>query len=202
MAEAEAETTWTLLRRAVHYRDGLMIALLAYRALRLKNYQSMALGVHLVIEAGAYWLHYAASETKNKERYDAPFPESLVANLQRYLESYRPVLLTCGDRYSAPDHHAVWVAETGEPLQDISLHNRIRKHTKAAFGKALPPHWFRDCAITFSATNDPVHARSAMHLIGDRSLEVAEKHYNQAQSLEVSRRHGALIEALRRSLPR
>ncbi len=39
-------------RPAVHYRDALMITLMAYRPLRLKNFASIILGVHLVQQGG------------------------------------------------------------------------------------------------------------------------------------------------------
>jgi integrase/recombinase XerD len=44
MEEAEVASAWSPRRRAVAYRDGLMIALLAYRPVRLKNLAMMRLG--------------------------------------------------------------------------------------------------------------------------------------------------------------
>ena len=47
MDEAEIAPDWSARRRAVAYRDGLMIALLAYRPVRLKNFAMIWLGRHL-----------------------------------------------------------------------------------------------------------------------------------------------------------
>ena len=57
MNSAEQENGWSKRRRAVHYRDGLMIALMAYRPLRLTNFASIVLGVHLVQQRGGWWLN-------------------------------------------------------------------------------------------------------------------------------------------------
>ena len=84
-------------------------------------------------------------------------------------------------------------------LEIGALANRIRKHTKEAFGASLPPHWFRDAAATSIAVEDPRHVGDAHHILGN-TLAMTEKHYNQARSLEASRRHHAMLAALRSSL--
>ena len=84
-------------------------------------------------------------------------------------------------------------------LEKGALANRIRKHAKEAFGASLPPHWFRDAAATSIAVEDPRHVGDAHHVLGN-TLAMTEKHYNQARSLEASRRHHAMLAALRGSL--
>jgi hypothetical protein len=70
---------------------------------------------------------------------------------------------------------------------------------KEAFGASLPPHWFRDAAATSIAIEDPRHVCDAHHVLGN-TLAATEKYYNQARSLEASRRHQAMLAALRSSL--
>src|SRR5262249_878112 len=53
MAEAENETTRP--RRFKSYRDGLMIALLASRQLRLRNFTGLSLGQTLVQQGDGWW---------------------------------------------------------------------------------------------------------------------------------------------------
>ena len=84
-------------------------------------------------------------------------------------------------------------------LEKGALANRIRKHAKEAFGASLPPHWFRDAAATSIVVEDPRHVGDAHHVLGN-TLAVTEKYYNQARSLEASRRHHAMLAALRGSL--
>jgi integrase/recombinase XerD len=201
MTSAEEESWWSDRRRAVHYRDGLMIALMAYRPLRLKNFASIVLGVDLVQQGGGWWLQFPTSRMKAKRPYEVAFPAALVPEFEHYLATHRKVLLAGESGELSPSTDALWVSEVGTRLKEGALANRIRKHTKRAFGASLPPHWFRDAAATSIAVEDPRHVRDAHHVLGN-TLAMTEKHYNQARSLEASRRHHAMLAALRGSLNR
>ena len=58
----------------------------------------------------------------------------------------------------------------------------------------------RDAAATTIAIEDPRHVRDARLVLGHASLATTERHYNQARSLEASRRHHAMLAGLRRPL--
>jgi hypothetical protein len=64
MRKAETATTRPSLTRAVWFRDGLMIALLAYRPLRLSNLAAITLGRHLIHQSRGYRLYFSADEVK------------------------------------------------------------------------------------------------------------------------------------------
>jgi integrase/recombinase XerD len=199
MTSAEQETGWSGRQRAVHYRDGLMIALMAYRPLRLKNFASVILGVHLMQQTGAWWLQFPACGMKAKRPYEVACPAALVPELEHYLAVHRKVLLAGESGQLSPNTDALWVSEVGTMLEKGALASRIRKHTKKAFGASLPPHWFRDAAATSIAVEDPRHVRDAHHILGN-TLAMTEKFYNQARTLTASRRHQAMLKALRSSL--
>jgi integrase/recombinase XerD len=93
MTSAEQENGWSERRRAVQYRDGLMIALLAHRPLRLKNFASIVLGVHLVQQKGSWWLQFPTSHMKAKRPYEVAFPAAVVPELEHYFANHRKVLL-------------------------------------------------------------------------------------------------------------
>ncbi len=197
MRKAETVTTKPSLTRAVWFRDGLMIALLAYRPLRLSNFSAITLGQHLIRQSQGYRLYFSADEVKGGWPIDAAVPASLVAAVDRYLDHYRPILLTRGGRQNPATCDALWVSEIATALDTNSIPNRIKKHTRAAFGKHVWPHLFRDCAATTIAIDDPKHARSIMNILGHSMLATSEKHYNQARSLEASRRYQQVIADLR-----
>ena len=92
MTNAETAAGRSSRRCAVQYRDGLMIALLAYRPVRKKNFAAMRLGIHVVEQHGRHWMLFSAAETKNRVAYQAMFPEALEDNLRHYLKHHRPVL--------------------------------------------------------------------------------------------------------------
>jgi integrase/recombinase XerD len=200
MQEAETVPGWSVRRRAVPYRDGLMVALLAYRPLRMKNFAALRLGQHLVQQGTGYSLLISAHETKANVPYEVTFPSALVGALQRYLDHHRVVLLQ-GERGCDPvDTDALWISEVGTQLDAGVLAKRIGKHTRNAFGTSLPPHWFRDAAATSIAIQDPRHVRDARHVLGHTSLATTERHYNQACSLQASRRHQEMLASLRNAL--
>jgi integrase len=216
MDDAEAAAEWPARRRAVLFRDGLMISLLAHRPVRLKNLAMMRLGLHLVKASGSWQILFAAHETKTHVRYEATVPSALAARLERYLDIYRPVLL-CGERVRDgaskrlvseretpihPELDAVWVSEVGTQLEQAALGCRIVKHTKAAFGRSVSPHLFRDCAATSIAVDNPKHIGDASLVLGHAGHRMTEKHYNHARSLEASRRLAGALARFARSAGR
>ncbi len=170
--------------------------MLAYRPVRLKNFAAMCLGQHVVALGGHTWMVFAATETKSRRPYEAVFPEALEGRLQRYLHSHRLVLLA-GERGDvAGITNALWISENATHLEAGALSKRIAMHTLNAFGRSIPPHWFRDAAATSIAIDDPVHVRDAHLVLGHAGLATTERHYILAQSLQASRRHQATLAQL------
>src|SRR5262249_34749180 len=61
MAEAEAATHRSPLARARQFRDGLMVALLAFHSIRLKNFAALEIGRTFVKIRGEWWIVLPAS---------------------------------------------------------------------------------------------------------------------------------------------
>ena len=181
------------LELAMDYRDGLTIALLAYRPLRARNLAMIACGEHLVQRDGVWYLVFTDRQTKSGRRHETPFPAELVPHLEKYLATYRPVLLTKGGQQAPAPVTALWVSRDATALGYGTIAHHVRKHTRAAFGVAMTPHLFRDAAATAIAIHDPEHVNNIMPVLGHATLTTSEQHYNQAQGLEAGRRyHGTL----------
>jgi integrase/recombinase XerC len=164
-----------------------MIALLAHRPMRRKNFAALRLGQNVVQAQGRHTITLAAAETKTKAAYQAAWPAALENNLRAYLNLHRPVLLA-GERGSvASATDELWISETGTHLEAGALAVRIKRHTEAAFGLSLSPHLFRDSAATSIAIDTPLHVRDSQHVLGHSSLATTERYYNQAQSIEAAR---------------
>jgi hypothetical protein len=207
MDEAESAPGWSARRRAVLYRDGLMIAVLAYRPVRLKNFAGMRLGRHLTKVGGCWQILFAADETKSHVLYEATFPSALTPRLERYLDVHRPVLMRgeqangkMGAQPIHPELDALWVSEIGTQLVSEVFQRRIFDHTRQEFGHGISPHFFRDCAATSIAVDNPKHVGDASLVLGHSDHKMTEKHYNHAQSLEASRRHADTMSRLRETL--
>ena len=80
------------LTRARMFRNGLMVALLAYCPIRLKNFAALEIGRSFVNVDGTWWIVLTAAETKEKREDERPVPDDLTRSIERYLQIYRPVL--------------------------------------------------------------------------------------------------------------
>jgi integrase len=204
MDKAEAASSWSAKRRAVCYRDGLLVCLLTYRPVRRKNLAMMRLGRHLMKVGGCWLIIFAAEETKTHVPYEAALPAALAPRLEHYLDAYRPVLLRGGQVNDAPPAHpeldAVRVSEDGIQLSYEAVAFQIVFRTRREFGRSLSPHMFRDCAATAVAVDNPKHIGDASLILGHAGHNTTEKFYNHARSLEASRRHARMLASLRESL--
>ena len=78
MAEAEIAKR-PELTRARMFRNGLMVALLAYCPIRLKNFAALEIGRSFVNVDGTWWIVLTAAETKEKREDERPVPEDLTS---------------------------------------------------------------------------------------------------------------------------
>ena len=182
---------------AIQFRDGLIIALLATRPLRLKNLTGLALERSLVRRGEGWWIMIPPEETKTHEPIEAPWPEALNTALATYLNACRPILCRLRNRWTRPVGTALWVSTHGSPMGERALYDVIVGRTKTAFGRSVNPHLFRDCAATSIAIEDPAHVRIASQILGHRSAATTEKYYNQAQAIDAARRYQDFLVGLR-----
>jgi integrase len=173
------------------FRDGLMIALLAARPVRLKNFCSIEIGRHLTKVDGTYWLRFEASEVKNRKHIEVPIPGLLTPHTNKYREVYRPVLL------GSSRSNRLWISKIGKSLSQSTTRYHIKNRTLNAFGVAITPHLFRDCAATSVAIEDPDHVRIAMNILGHHSLSTTQKYYDQSQMLAAGRTYQSALATLR-----
>lgn len=196
MTAADAAVDELPVMRAKIYRDGLMIALLAQRPVRARNFGSITRGEHLLEDDDLWWLIF--TDTKTKRTLEMTFPSELIANLEHYILVYRPVLIARGHGRGRPATAALWISSHGTAMGTSAIAHQIRARTRTAFGTAVNPHCFRDCAATSIAINRPEHVRAIPDILGHADLTTSERHYNLAGSLDAGRRHHATLAALRR----
>jgi site-specific recombinase XerD len=190
MADADEFSTvpW---KCATRFRDGLIIALLAARPLRIRNFAGLVIGSHIVETSEGFTLRIPADEVKTHINLEFPLPLDLVRPMRRYLAIHRPVLLGGNE-----DGH-LWITKHGDWMRDGAIYNRVTKLTKKAFGVSVNPHLFRDCAATSMAIEDPEHVHAASKLLGHATIETTTRHYNQATSLSAGRAICNNIQAMR-----
>lgn len=186
---------------AQRYQAGLIIALLAARPLRIRNFQAITIGTSLRWDGQRYWLTFHAEETKTGGPIDEPFPDDLTPYLEAFLRTWRPMLVRQAVKYSGDlAHRRLWVDIYGAPMQEHTLRSLIERYTAKQFGTAIWPHLFRDCLLTSLAEDQPDLMAIGATLLGHVKSDTGEKHYNQARMRDASRRYGKAISDLRELL--
>lgn len=196
---AAAERKNPECRRATAYRDGLLIALLAVRPLRMRNLVGLTLDHTLVLRGAQWWIQIPAAETKTMEPHEVLWPDPLIASLEVYLARHRPALAQRHGRWTRAGGQALWLSNDGSPMTRRGIYDRITRCTLKGLGEPINPHLFRDCAATTIALEDPSHVRIASRLLGHRTSSTTEKYYNQARNVEACRTMQNFLLELRRS---
>jgi integrase len=181
MAEAEIAKQ-PKLTRARMFRNGFMVALLAYCPVRLKNYAALKIGCSFANVDGIWWIVLTAAETKEKRPDERPAPEELTPFIERYLGTYRPILARGNTEIDA-----LWLAMDGNPMSYASAGELITETTRMSIGVPVNPHLFRTAGVTTLATRagDKPHAGGA--LLHHHPGPVAQEHYNRSSSVSAGK---------------
>ena len=186
----------TNLQRALMFRDGLMITLLIRRPFRISNFFALTIGKSIFFDNNSISFAFDGIAMKNHHAFDAPFPTHLIPFIMRYIEYYRPILLTSSIKATGQPIDALWISRDGTALTEGPVRVAIYKRTKAEFGATIPPHWFRDSVVTTLIHDAPASASLSGKVLGHATIDIAQKHYNQALMVESTRRNTALIESM------
>ncbi|PSL12637.1 tyrosine-type recombinase/integrase [Shimia abyssi] len=200
MAEAASAGSGDRRLPLVQYRDGLAIALLALRPLRIRAFASIQLQDHLLHVGNVWKIAIPPELSKNNRPWEADIPSELAPALRHYLEAVRPQLRSLRGRWHSEPGGALWISIDGSAMKPKALGEAITKRTRQAFGQSISPHYFRDCAATTLAYDSPKNVRLATPLLGHTSPKTTEKHYNQARQIEAGRKLNTTLSELRRRL--
>ncbi len=189
MHRADNADLATKISRALLYRDGLIIALLATDPIRLANLTSLEIGRTLIKDGETWSFNIPAEETKAGRPHFAVLPDWSVARIDLYVDRYRPMFR------NAEATSRLWLSRIGRPLHYNSLYRLVCNRTREAFGKAINPHLFRSCLATSTAVHHGASMGLAMTVLGHQSSEVTTRHYNQAKMIDAVRAYQEVLLA-------
>lgn len=178
------------MTNAVAYRDGLMIALLALRPLRLRTFSLMRVSTHLQRVGDEWRMVFEGPESKSGRPFEITVPQNLVSSLMYYLQKVRPKF-TGADR-----HDGLWASTKGRPLTPNAIARVITERTREALGQPVTPHLFRHSAATTIAIFQPGRIGVARDLLGHSSLATTNAYYNKARSIDASRLYAGVVAGL------
>jgi len=177
---------------ATAYRDGLMIALLAFIPLRRKNLAALEIGRHVIQDDERWFIVVPRTETKTRRHIEFEIPEMLIPYLKEYLESVRPQMLRHGSST------ALWVIFQGRPLSYVTI-SKVFERLSRHLGIRIAPHDVRDAAATTWAIMRPEQIGVSRDLLSHADLRTTDRHYNRARGIEASRAYGCLLADIRRT---
>ncbi len=189
------------------YRDGLIIALLSQRPLRVKNLLGIEIGAQLCHLGRRVTLSFAGTETKTHEPIEHAWPPVLLAPLERYLTEIRPNLLAS----PAPPNRAwpgqpagahLWVAQGGTAFSEGGLQKALRRHTTRRFGRYINAHAFRTSVASTVVEAAPGRIDMAQALLGHARPTTTEAHYVLSDTRLALEAHHDLIASMRKSARR
>jgi hypothetical protein len=167
----DAASAKTARSPALRYRNGLLIAVFASRAPRLRSAAALQFGTHVVPQDSGYRLKFGPGDMKMGRRLEYDVPQGVVHRILHYLEVERPHLLR------GRSHTWFWVGGQGEPLRQSGIEKAIRRLTEAKYGRARGPHSFRYAMGTTAPLMAPRTPAIAAAIMGN-SPAVVEKAYN------------------------
>ncbi|MDT8333182.1 hypothetical protein RQ831_19195 [Roseomonas gilardii] len=184
-------------RRQVQLRDGLLIAILAARAYRLRTVTAFRLGQHLRRNDRHWEVWLQPEDTKTRYAENCPLPAILTPWIDRYLAQERLELL--GGRAS----DAFWINWGGEPLGARGLEKRIRWLSEKHFGKdgVFGPHSIRHGLMTSAVMDDPDDPHLGPTILSI-TLRTGRGHYDRSGRQIAARRfHDVLARERARTAP-
>src|SRR5262249_28781466 len=92
------------------YRDGLIIAFLAFRPLRRRTFAVLTIGRQLRQIGTTWMIVLSPDDLKNHRDAEFTLPEMLVPYLARYLEEVRPIF------FGSSNHPGLWPSAKGRPM--------------------------------------------------------------------------------------
>lgn len=162
-------------RRRVMLRDGLLLAILASRGIRLRTTSEMRLQKNVFRRDDRWFLQAEAAITKTEKQLAFPLPASLTPWLDRYVSRERPELL------AGKEHDFFLVNWSGDPLASDGVTKRFYWLTEKRFGRdrRFGPHRMRHCLVTSAADSGQEVYAAAPALLG-HTQRVAAAHYNRS----------------------
>jgi integrase len=195
MHQAEARGTISAHRRALGFRDGLIICVLAAIPLRARNVAGLSLGTSLQRRGEEWWVAFGADATKNRRPIEMPLPVAYTEPIERYIQHHRPQLVGRSPIPLAGD--AFWVGDRGKPLIGKKISERVTAVTKRELGSSINVHLFRKIASTELAIRDAAHVAIAQPLLGHADYRTTQRAYILSRSLDAARKNHEVIQSIR-----
>ena len=169
----EADRQPTPMKRALMMRNGLIFAIFAARAPRLRAQAALEVGNQVKFIEDDCWLLFNTEDIKNSRLVEYRTPPDLAPFVARYLARERLVLL------QGRNHKAMWVGQSGAPLDAVGIDVMFRRQTEITFGRSFGTHQCRHELASALADAQPDNPGLGAAMLAI-SIPVADKSYTHA----------------------
>lgn len=189
--------------RAGQIRDGLMVAMLAYYPIRLKNFSQLEIGRSFTRERDRWAIKLDGPRVKNGLSDLRLVRTRLYPAIGLYLTWARLRLMRHTGEFMIGKERTqglisgpLWVGQYGEALGYGSVEKRIVETTRTTTGVALSPHDFRRCGALTARYRAGSEQHLASGLLQHRDQRIVDENYNLASSLEAASIFGQWIDEI------
>ena len=200
MRRADAAEGRPLRERAILFRNGLAIAMLAARPLmRRANLAAIVIGEHLVKEGSVYCLRFSAKDMKGGRRRGGPLPRLFTGAIDRYTAFYRPRLIAAKRTPDGADvKDILFVSGMGNAIAPHNMSEEIGNITEAVFGRRICTHEFRHAAGSSVAKEAPKSVGIVPAILGHADYRTSETYYIFADEHAAFRSFDTALDKLMR----
>lgn len=191
MARRLAKVTKPTIREAQEMQNAVLLGLLLFLPIRIKNVAALDLDRHLRRPAGACgrWLvHFNSNEVKNETAIDGTLNELLSTMIERYIAVFRPVLLKT-------QTSKLFVGQAGTDKDPHSLGKQFFTLIKRELGLRVNAHLMRHFAGFVYLEANPGHYEFVRQMLGHKDVKTTIAFYTGASHDASHRRYDEIILA-------
>lgn len=162
----------------IRLRNLLIVAVTTTTALRRRNILALTIGDSILRHAHGYEVRFPAHAVKNARPIAMLVMPELTEALDRYVETYRPLLLAGrGDPGGA-----LWVSNEGGRLTPTSFAAAFREVTTQLLGHKVNSHALRHGAATAILGTQPLQTDLASAVLAHRDTTTVDRFYDLSGS--------------------
>jgi integrase len=139
-----------------------------------------------------WWIVLAGSETKEARPDERPVPDFLNPEIDRYVQTYRPILARTDDV-----SNALWLTY-GKPMTYASVGETVTETNRSTIGVKLSPHLFRTSGVSTAALYGGSTPHLGSALLHHTDPSVTEAHYNRATGMSAAQAYATVTQRYRR----
>lgn len=182
-------------RHYARFRDGLLIALFAARARRLRSMAAIRVGKELQFRNSQFFVTLTADQVKTGKPDQFSVPDALTEPMRHYLAVVRPALL------DDSKEDALWINALGTRLSESAIQTMMARRSKRRFGVAFSTHRFRHMIATTIPLRCPERPELGAAVLGI-SKQVIDQHYNRAEQVLAASEYNSILDSQIRELNR